>query len=36
MKKQRSARRAWGVAIFGLVVLALTLAHAILTLAGVI
>jgi hypothetical protein len=36
VKKQRGARRAWRVAIIGLIVLALTLAHAILTLAGVI
>jgi hypothetical protein len=36
VKKQRGARRAWRVAIFGLIVLALTLAHTILTAAGVI
>lgn len=36
VKKQAGARRAWRVAIAGLVLLALTLAHTILTLAGVI
>jgi hypothetical protein len=36
VKKQRRARRAWLVALAGITVLALTLAHTILTAAGVI
>jgi hypothetical protein len=36
VKKQQGARRAWRVAMLGVVALALTLAYTILTAAGVI